>query len=235
MKSIRFICVSVFFLALCFLGSVFETDAQNIFRTCAGTSLPRVSKFELEKTGNVLINPCFGKVIKVNGVTLSTAGGTAFVLNGLTSFTQSFAVGIADAPGIVSDGSLHTFNFPISSLSGTGRTNYAPYFTGQNALGKSSLFFSGGNATFENNLTVNGQLKLSPACSGTLQIDGTNPITVSSNCVSASSKIFLNYQSIDGAATTGVLYNVGRAPGTSFSFASTNANDNNVISYLIIN
>jgi hypothetical protein len=66
-------------------------------------------------------------------------------LNGLTAATQIFAApAAADTAAWSSSASTHTLQLPITSITGTSRTNYIPVFTGANTFGKSGITWTSG-------------------------------------------------------------------------------------------
>ncbi len=135
------IAVIVFVLALA-VSNLFAQRASRIFDNCPNTTAK--AEVKLLK-GNVVITPCPTKTLIYNGSPFSPTGLTT--LNGIAGATQTFASGVNDTTGIVSAGTAHTFNFPISAISGASRTGFLPIFDGQNTLAKSLISQTGNNVS----------------------------------------------------------------------------------------
>ena len=67
---------------------------------------------------------------------------------------------------------------------------------------------------------------------GTVALNGTTAVVISSTTVTATSRIFLTHQSVSG--TPGVAYVSARTAGTSFTILSTSASDLSTVAFLIV-
>ena len=118
---------------------------QRLYQSCANSTVQAEVRIE---NGDIILKPCVGKKAYYKGLEIGNGGGAPndggggsssgiASLNGLTGSTQTFLFGTNDAGSISSTGTVHTFNNPISAVSGAARTGFMPYFDAANTLGKS--------------------------------------------------------------------------------------------------
>jgi hypothetical protein len=89
----------------------------------------------------------------VNAYTLvGTGDGPTGIgtFNGLSSTTQSLAIGATDTAAWSSLTSTHTLGLPITAVSGSSRTSYFPYFNGANTFATSPFSWNGTSYQFRN-------------------------------------------------------------------------------------
>ncbi len=164
------------------LFSVSKGNGSNVLAVTRAGLLALVNALTLSSstptsTANALYNS--GGTLYWNGTALGLAGSGLQNLNGLATSTQTFAIGNTGTDfGIISSGSVHTFNLP--SASGTAR-----------GLVSTSTQTFAGDKTFGNALIVNGastlatttasSLTLSPMTAGSLLFAGTSGLVSQNN------------------------------------------------------
>lgn len=138
-------------LALFLLTPAFGQRTYEIFRTaCPGATPSPANPFvTVTPAGAISLVTCTGQGVTINGTPI-TGGSGITSLNSLTPTVQTFATAANDTFGIVSSGSTHTFRTPITSVSGTSRTTFFPYFNAQNTLAKAPFSWDGTAFTWNN-------------------------------------------------------------------------------------
>jgi hypothetical protein len=133
MKKILFLLTTLFLFS-----PVFAQTSDKITYPCPGTSTR--ASIQFTRNGDINLVPCPSRNILFNG---SATGVGIANLNGLGVNPQFFAVGAADSAVWSSSGSTHTLSLPISSISGSSRSTYLPYFDASNTLAKSQIKYTG--------------------------------------------------------------------------------------------
>lgn len=88
---------------------------------------------------------------KTDGTWARVDTGALLSLNGLTATTQTFAVPTAaDTAAWSSVTATHTLSLPITSVSGSSRTNFFPNFSAANTLAKTPYSWSGTTYLWQN-------------------------------------------------------------------------------------
>ena len=140
----------VVFLALLGLLPSSAFGQTELSRRCPGAfPSPANAGVTIAKDGGITLIPCSGKTVAVTGIT-----GTGITsLGGQLGGTQTLATAANDTASWSSATNTHTLRLPITSVTGTSRTNYFPYFSGANALTKSPFSFGLTTNTFNYNTT----------------------------------------------------------------------------------
>jgi hypothetical protein len=155
MKRIAIFSFFLFFTIS--LASTAHCQVTSMSRRCSGPSpTPGRSTVEVQKNGDVNIEPCPTRQLLFRGSPISITGLSS--LNGLSGATQTFGTGAADTFAIVSSGTAHTFNLPITAVSGASRTNFFPYFNAANTFAKSPFSWNGTQFEFQNSTFDNAFL-----------------------------------------------------------------------------
>lgn len=157
-----------------------------------------------------------------------------------TSSTARLTIGTTIAPQVpirVADGAVGTPSYSFSSNTGAGLYN----------IGSNDIGFSINGALVSEwtagVFSAVGDLKISTVSKGLYVKEGTNAtmglatlssgtVTVSTNKVTASSRIFLTHQTTSG--TAGVLAVTARSAGVSFTITSTSGSDAGTVGWFIV-
>jgi hypothetical protein len=190
-------CIALIaFLFVLAVSNIFAQTASRLFGNCPNTTIK--AEIKVEK-GNLVLKPCPTKTLLYNGSPFSISGLAS--LNGIVAATQTFATPTAaDTVSWLSAGSEHTLRLPITAVSGTSRTNFLPYFTGQNTLGKSLISQTGSAVSIETDgaiaigSTAGGILRFNTGVNGTGSIDAeTFQFTSQSNSGNVSFESNVNF------------------------------------------
>ena len=217
---IIFISILIAFFALTACGQ--SPRVQRLYQSCANSTAKAEIRIE---NGDIFLKPCPAKKAYYNNVEIGTGagGGNAPTptggiasLNGLTDDTQTFASIVGDVTGIASVGTTHTFTNPISSITGASRTNFFPYFTGQNTLGKSNISQSGGTVNFTGAVDFSSATVSGLASGGITSLNGLTAAAQNFGAITANDAaswtsaadthtLQLPITAVSGAARTGFL------------------------------
>lgn len=124
MKNFQSIILTISFLVIALLGSVFEANGQNLLlRSCSGVNpVVKQARIELTKDGDINFVACTGRSVLLNGSTLNGSGTVTSVGLSLPSLFSVTGSPVTSGGTLTASLASQTQNFIFAAPSATNGT-----------------------------------------------------------------------------------------------------------------